>query len=592
MRRGIVFFLVALVLCVLSSCGGGQGGNQTGRAMVRVDWPASTRLVPFASSSIRVLVTIGGRGVGDAVLERPAGGGVATATFDRIPIGEATVNATAHPSAGAGGVAQASAAGTATIQTGQTANLDLVMVSTITQANVSPVTSTLSVGGDVSLVPVFKNAQGQSVFVSLSTLRWGSRNTNVATVDAGGRVVAVAAGTAIVDVTDTESNVTGSATVTVQGNSGGGGGGTATLNPANGHYYQAVAVQGGISWPAAKAAAEARGGYLATITTADENFFVATLTDKPELWEYDGQSELGPWLGGYRDPNTGAPNTNWKWVTGESWGYTKWSAHQPDNDNGVESRLQLFSARWLGETHVGYWNDEAAAGNSQTAPDHFVKSYVIEWNSDPNGGNGGGGGGNNLDPNSGQQPPPYSGTPSATVPTFQAPIYYNYTQTTREVQVADLDQDGKKDIVVIGGTEILALYGKGDGTFENPVSIQSKIDEFGALQVADMNNDGKTDVIATDLLDKIHVVINQGGRNFAVSKFVGGVHPRDMTVGDFNGDGKRDVAVDNGYDLTVFLGDGTGGLTRGSRHPWQRNTGRSRLRRLQQRRQTRRNRYI
>lgn len=558
MRRSLLFLWGVLALCVLSSCGGGQRSGETGRAMVRVDWPASTRLVPFASSSIRVLVTLGGRGVGEAVLERPAGGGVATATFERLPIGEVTVNATAHPSTGAGGVAQAIASGTATIQSGQTANLDLVMASTITQASVLPVASTLPVNGDVSLVPSFRNAQGQPVFVALATQRWSSRNTGIATVDAAGRVVAVSAGTVIIDVTDTESNLTGSATITVQGTGGGGGSNSPiTPNPANGHYYQVVAAPTGITWADAKTAAETRGGYLATVTNPDENTFVVGLTNQSDFWKYDGQSELGPWLGGFRD------GTTWKWVTGETWSFTKWSFNQPDSNNDTENRLHYFAATWKGETRDGRWNDIAPTGISSTVPDKRVIAYVIEWNSNPSGG-GGGGGGTSMDPSSGLQPPVFNGPVSGTVPTFATPTYYTHNQFLGESRVADFDQDNKLDIVVTGHTELLVLYGKGDGTFENPVSIMSKVDTFEATQVADMNNDGKTDIIVTDRLDKIHVLVNQGARQFATSKFVGGIRPRDMTIGDFNGDGNKDIAVDNNYDLTLFLGDGTGGLTRGS----------------------------
>ncbi len=45
--------------------------------------------------------------------------------------------------------------------------------------------------------------------------------------------------------------------------------------PANGHWYEAVAVgPSGITWADAKTAAEAQGGYLASIASDAENLFV------------------------------------------------------------------------------------------------------------------------------------------------------------------------------------------------------------------------------------------------------------------------------------------------------------------------------
>ena len=45
----------------------------------------------------------------------------------------------------------------------------------------------------------------------------------------------------------------------------------------NGHRYEVVVVPEGITWLDAKAAASARGGYLATLTSAEENRFVWSL---------------------------------------------------------------------------------------------------------------------------------------------------------------------------------------------------------------------------------------------------------------------------------------------------------------------------
>ena len=51
----------------------------------------------------------------------------------------------------------------------------------------------------------------------------------------------------------------------------------------NGHTYRVVAKTGLISWDSANAAAQAAGGYLATITSAAENAFVLSLIDDPAI---------------------------------------------------------------------------------------------------------------------------------------------------------------------------------------------------------------------------------------------------------------------------------------------------------------------
>ena len=52
----------------------------------------------------------------------------------------------------------------------------------------------------------------------------------------------------------------------------------------NGHWYEPVAVGEFISWDDANQAATDAGGYLVTITSAEENDFVFSLIDSDEYW--------------------------------------------------------------------------------------------------------------------------------------------------------------------------------------------------------------------------------------------------------------------------------------------------------------------
>src|SRR5690606_14753608 len=84
-------------------------------------------------------------------------------------------------------------------------------------------------------------------------------------------------------------------------------------NPANGHYYEYVSAPG-MTWADAKAAAESRElfglkGYLATVTSAEENAFIT-----PKLGG-DG------WMGA----SDAAIEGQWRWVTGPEAGTLFWT---------------------------------------------------------------------------------------------------------------------------------------------------------------------------------------------------------------------------------------------------------------------------
>jgi len=123
----------------------------------------------------------------------------------------------------------------------------------------------------------------------------------------------------------------------------------------NGHYYEAVSVgSGGISWDDAKAAAEAVGGHLATITSSQENDFVLSLIGGPQYWISDGGSwNLGPWLGGYQSLPSTLPDDNWQWVTGEGWEFTSWAPNNPNDAHGEEDKLHFYD---VGASQPR-WND-------------------------------------------------------------------------------------------------------------------------------------------------------------------------------------------------------------------------------------------
>lgn len=92
-----------------------------------------------------------------------------------------------------------------------------------------------------------------------------------------------------------------------------------------------------------------------------------------------------------------------------------------------------------------------------------------------------------------------------------------------------------------------------------------------ALAVGDFNGDGIKDLaIANSVSGTITVFLGNGSGGFTAAK--GGpyaVGPNSIAVGDFNGDGIEDLAATSAVgNVAVLLGDGKGGFTAASGSPF------------------------
>jgi hypothetical protein len=89
----------------------------------------------------------------------------------------------------------------------------------------------------------------------------------------------------------------------------------------------------------------------------------------------------------------------------------------------------------------------------------------------------------------------------------------------------------------------------------------------GSLELADLNGDGRLDiVVANERSDDATVLLGDGKGGFTNAKgspFAAGRGLNDIAVGDYDGDGRPDLAFANHEQkaLTVFLGDGQGGFS-------------------------------
>jgi len=128
------------------------------------------------------------------------------------------------------------------------------------------------------------------------------------------------------------------------------------------------------------------------------------------------------------------------------------------------------------------------------------------------------------------------------------------------VAVADVNGDGKPDLLVSNAGSIGVLLGNGDGTFQ-PALTYSTGDKntYSALAVADVNGDGKLDVVVTNQADiGVGVLLGNGDGTFQPVVLYSAGRDSSVAVADVNGDGKPDIVVAGGNSVGVLIGNGDG----------------------------------
>jgi hypothetical protein len=156
------------------------------------------------------------------------------------------------------------------------------------------------------------------------------------------------------------------------------------------------------------------------------------------------------------------------------------------------------------------------------------------------------------------------------------------------IALGDFNGDGKTDIAVytslssvihVPEGNISVLFGNGDGTFQTAIGTTGIVGSLGPFSAADFNGDGRTDLAVSVMAERIpcpgpcsseiNILLGNGDGTFNSSgssrgSVGGSTASLPFAIGDFNGDGKADLAVYSfgspiqGIDdsWSVYLGNG------------------------------------
>ncbi len=162
---------------------------------------------------------------------------------------------------------------------------------------------------------------------------------------------------------------------------------------------------------------------------------------------------------------------------------------------------------------------------------------------------------------------------------FAPPIWIAAGLIPSHVVAGDFNEDGYLDLAIDSNTQealgVAVLAGRGDGTFSAPAEVIAGAPPATGLSVADVDGDGKQDLITWE---DIYVYLGSGRGTFTQKGHFLASPTQFVQVGDFNSDGRLDLAIASTggeapfddprtRDIGVLLGKGDGAFFAASPEP-------------------------
>jgi hypothetical protein len=217
---GSLILFVPVITSITTGCGGGKSASSVTKSAsikLTVDWPERqvSRLIPYASESIKITISNSAGFVKSAVLSRP----MAELIVGDLPPGELQVLAAAFPSANpTDDVPQAAATQMVTAVADQVFQLALTLSSTVDHVVIGSDVAKLRRGDETTMSAAAYDISNRLILTNSASWQWTSSDDAVLSVDATSgsiRVLAAAKGSASIVAMEHESGKSVSRTIDV-----------------------------------------------------------------------------------------------------------------------------------------------------------------------------------------------------------------------------------------------------------------------------------------------------------------------------------------------------------------------------------------
>jgi FG-GAP-like repeat/FG-GAP repeat len=146
---------------------------------------------------------------------------------------------------------------------------------------------------------------------------------------------------------------------------------------------------------------------------------------------------------------------------------------------------------------------------------------------------------------------------------FEPPLSYPYLAGGVK-NLVDVDGDGDRDLITLGGAYLYVVKNVGNGTFSGKTVIPLNDAAYDA-DAADFNGDGLIDIVTTQTYaSTVTVHINQGNGFYAAGVDYAGYAASNVAAADMDGDGDNDLVLMNTSTFRILKNQGNGSFVVGT----------------------------